>query len=336
MKKYLIPEKGEFYKANLHCHTTVSDGRRSPEEIKALYKKLGYSVVAYTDHDIFIPHNDLTDDTFLALNGFEMEVNEPGDAAWNTKKCCHVCYVALDKDTEIQPMYNEAYLFKPSLKYRHLVRYDKNETPYERRYTGDGIGEMMKKGRDAGFFVTYNHPTWSRETYPEYTSYHGMHAMEMFNGGCIVEGYDDYNPRVYDDILSAGERIYCIGTDDNHNRHEDLTRDSDSGIAYTVIKASRLEYKAVTDALLAGNFYCSDGPSIDALWTEDGNVYIECSEADSIAITYQIRRGGVVFTDGKQPLTKASFPIDREWGYFRITVTDKQGHHACTNAYFLD
>ena len=34
MKKYLLPQNGSFYKANLHCHSTVSDGRWSPEEIK--------------------------------------------------------------------------------------------------------------------------------------------------------------------------------------------------------------------------------------------------------------------------------------------------------------
>ena len=52
MKKYLLPETGNFYKANLHCHTTYSDGRKTPEQVKARYKGLGYSIVAYTDHDI--------------------------------------------------------------------------------------------------------------------------------------------------------------------------------------------------------------------------------------------------------------------------------------------
>ena len=41
MKKYLLPEEGQFYKANLHCHTTVSDGSLTPEEIKAAYKARG-------------------------------------------------------------------------------------------------------------------------------------------------------------------------------------------------------------------------------------------------------------------------------------------------------
>ena len=36
MKKYLLPENSNFYKANLHCHTTISDGRLTPEEIEPL------------------------------------------------------------------------------------------------------------------------------------------------------------------------------------------------------------------------------------------------------------------------------------------------------------
>ena len=33
MKKYLLPPGGQFYKANLHCHTTCSDGNLSPEAV---------------------------------------------------------------------------------------------------------------------------------------------------------------------------------------------------------------------------------------------------------------------------------------------------------------
>ena len=37
MKKYLLPRTGKFYKANLHCHTNYSDGKKTPEEVKELY-----------------------------------------------------------------------------------------------------------------------------------------------------------------------------------------------------------------------------------------------------------------------------------------------------------
>ena len=31
----LLPASYGSYKANLHCHTTLSDGRLTPEEVKA-------------------------------------------------------------------------------------------------------------------------------------------------------------------------------------------------------------------------------------------------------------------------------------------------------------
>ena len=75
MKHYLIPESGRFYKANLHTHTTCSDGCKTPEEIKEIYKAHGYSVVAYTDHDVMINHSDLNDENFLAITSHEVETN---------------------------------------------------------------------------------------------------------------------------------------------------------------------------------------------------------------------------------------------------------------------
>ena len=76
MKKYLFKNDQNLYKANLHCHTNVSDGDCTPLEIKEIYKKEGYSVVAYTDHDIMVAHPELRDDDFLPLTGFEVELDQ--------------------------------------------------------------------------------------------------------------------------------------------------------------------------------------------------------------------------------------------------------------------
>ena len=70
MKEYLLPPGGRFYKANLHAHTTVSDGLMTPLELKEAYRKEGYSVVAFTDHDVMVDHSELSDGEFLALRGW--------------------------------------------------------------------------------------------------------------------------------------------------------------------------------------------------------------------------------------------------------------------------
>ena len=105
MKRYLLPAEGNFYKANLHSHTTVSDGAWTPEEAKENYKAQGYSILAYTDHDILLSHQYLTDDKFLALNGLELEFNEKVELT-NALKTCHICAIALDEDNVTQPCYH--------------------------------------------------------------------------------------------------------------------------------------------------------------------------------------------------------------------------------------
>lgn len=332
MKKYLLPETGNFYKANLHCHTSYSDGMYSPKEIKTLYKNNGYSIVAYTDHEIMIPHPDLCDDEFVALTGFEADITEEcqEETPSYQKKRCHICYIALSPDNVIQPMWHRSkYLFGNAVNHRDEVRFDESLPDYEREYSGRKISEMMQIGRDNGFYVTYNHPTWSLADYNDYMSFNNMNSMEIVNWECCEIGYPEHNERVYDDMLRGGKHLFCIATDDSHKKVSRFFG------AYTVIKAQKLEYKTITDALVAGNFYASEGPEIKNLWYEDGKVHIECSGAREIYIAKAVRRNVLVKAE-TSPLYEASFNIVPEDIYFRLVVVDYEGKKAYTNAYFVD
>ncbi|MBR5506491.1 MAG: PHP domain-containing protein [Clostridia bacterium] len=336
-KLYLIPKDGNFYKANLHCHSTISDGQKTPEEIKEIYKRHGYSVVAYTDHDMLIPHHDLTDDTFLALTGIEYGVEQPTDKPDQYMKVCHLCCIALEKENEIQPMWHRSKYITTVNAWtnREFVKFDETKPDYERRYGSEGITEMMNIARDEGFFVTYNHPVWSQENYPEYMGYSGMHAMEIFNGGSHAAGFDEENFRVYDDMLKGGKKICCIGADDNHSTSEDSPY-TDSFRAFTMIKSPDLEYRNITKALEDGNFYSSQGPEIYELYVEDGKVHVECSPAVKIYCNHGGRYAQVRYPENEEFITSAVFDIPEDFGYFRITVMDKTGKRACTNAYFTE
>lgn len=338
MKRFLLPETGNDYKANLHCHTTCSDGRQSPEEVKRVYRDMGYSIVAYTDHDILLDHSDLNDANFLALHGFEMEINDDKPTRFGCTKCLHVCLIAKEPDNLIQPCWHRsAYLFANAPKYRDQVRFDPDKPDFVRSYTGECFRAICDEAHKNGFFVTYNHPTWSMESYPDYIRYEGMDAMEYFNGSCLVAGFNDYNPRVYDDLLREGRRIFVVGADDNHHADPALGRSCDAGIAWTVIRADSLDYRTVTKALEAGNFYASNGPEIHALWMEDGKVHITCSPADRIKYSTAVRSCQIAAAPaGGDGVTEAVFSYSDQTGYFRIEVVDQRGRCAATNAYFCD
>ena len=68
MKKYLLPEKGNFYKANLHAHTNMSDGRDTPEEVKEIFKKmlLDDSYIKWLSE--FMKDKNLIDNLYSTIN----------------------------------------------------------------------------------------------------------------------------------------------------------------------------------------------------------------------------------------------------------------------------
>ncbi|HXF82608.1 MAG TPA: hypothetical protein VNN19_07640, partial [bacterium] len=70
---YAVP--GDYRKAQLHCHTTASDGRLSPPELLRRYKDAGYAFVVITDHNRVTRCDALNDDRFLALPGAEDTVS---------------------------------------------------------------------------------------------------------------------------------------------------------------------------------------------------------------------------------------------------------------------
>jgi len=339
MKKFLLPENGNFYKANLHCHTTCSDGKLSPEQVKDLYKRHGYSVIAYTDHNVMLDHSDLADDDFLPLLGYEVDITEPEFCS--PRKTCHMCFISYEPEN-IQVCWhrNGKYLSKNPKAILaanpDAVKFDDTLPDYFRYYSTAGINDMIKKAKDGGFFVTYNHPTWSQEDYLNYTSYRGMDAMEIVNGSCLSLGYDEYNYRVYDDLLRSGHKIYCIAADDNHNCHPEGSPRSDSLIAATVIKADKLEYRTITKAIDDGHFYATTGPEIYELWFENGEIHVKCSDAVKVTLNTGIRAASIVHPTDSEFVNEAVFAVKPEYRYIRITVRDAKGECAYTNAYFTD
>lgn len=330
MKKYLLPHGMTAYKANLHAHTNISDGTLTPKEVKELYRSHGYSVVAYTDHDLLIPHDALSDESFLALPGFEAQFNGsnryPGVV--NEKKC-HLCFVG----GTTQPCWNEEYAYIGNAKkHQALVAFDEETSPFVREYTADSINAMIKEARKKGFFITYNHPAWSLENYEQYMKYEGLHAVEIFNYGTEKLGFQSSAPHVYDDILRKGNKIFAVAADDNHNK----PGLDDSFGGFVMILSEKLERDSVMQALFRGDFYASTGPLFHDVYIEDNTLFVQCSDASSICLTTDARKTKYLHSESGEAISEAAFALDFDYRYFRITVKDLKGNYAYTNAFFKE
>ena len=66
MRKYLLPENVNWYRANMHCHSTISDGSLTPEELKKILEDCGFELLGtWSDFD-FSPVTDTSERLYIA------------------------------------------------------------------------------------------------------------------------------------------------------------------------------------------------------------------------------------------------------------------------------
>ncbi len=325
----LFPKDGKFYKANLHCHTVISDGRLTPEEVKAAYVAQGYSAVAFTDHEVFLTHNDLTDDGFVALNGYETAIKQrPGEHTGNFYLAYHLNLIACSQDLTLQPFADLRMLTPGNCKKHFRAENCREILQYE--FSPDGVNSLVRRAREAGFFVTYNHPAWSMIPLADYLQLEGLCGIEVMNTGAFANG--DCSGLPLGDFARRGKRVLPIGGDDNHNDHGY----NDSFGAYTMLCArGGLSYASLIEALENGWSYVSGGPQICDIGYEGNRLYIRTSPATRIILLSEGRYTRTVEGDG---ITEAYFDrVPEKTGSFvRFEVVDAQGARAISRGYFAD
>ena len=161
MKDQILLPEGTYYKANLHCHTTLSDGHLTPQQVKEEYQKQGYSIIAYTDHRKYVHHTELDDENFLALAALEVDVTEEPteNREWPVLKCYHLNLF------DTNPAQEKPADLLPKFQYGDL----------------EGLNRYIQQMRESGFLVCYNHAYWSLQDWRDYSGLKGLFAMEIYN-----------------------------------------------------------------------------------------------------------------------------------------------------------
>ena len=333
MKIELIPEEGKFYKTNLHCHTNVSDGRLSPEEIKSEYKARGYSAVCFTDHEVLIDHSDLSDGEFIALNGYEVAIKP--DLTLSTQSgegllmpVYHFCFISKKPENLVIPKFfvnnpswpGAAREWKDKCQYAEVLD---NVYYHDKEWLSDYLECMA----DNGFFVNYNHPEWSLQTVADVASLKGVHSIEVANSSAFMN--NDNTTIHYGQLLRTGVKVFPTASDDTHSVRF-------IGKAWTMIKAKELSYDALIAAYERGDVYASTGPAIESLVYEDGKIKLKCSPSVSVTLLSE-GRYFERFESEDGGLTEAEFDFadDKMGRYFRIEVRDEKGNFACSSPYYV-
>lgn len=340
MKKDLLPQDKTYYKTGLHAHSTVSDGKLTPQELRDAYKAEGFRILAITDHNVIVDHSELNQEDFLMLTAAEMDVDENDKYVRGTPymyKSRHFNIIAKEPTNRWIPFYN------PGIRANSLPWMEGSQVgELPQRYDAEGFNEILAECNRRGFLVTYNHPSWSLESFTDYAHLKGFWGMEYQNSSTLASGYPTDDGNVYQELLNLGNRLVPIFSDDTHRPVQNGIKVLGHG--WIMVGAEKLEYARVIEALERGDLYASNGPQIHSLSWEDGHLHITCSSCKKIQVITQTRYAGIACSEDGTPITEASFDMER-WlkyspekanAFFRLIVTDFDSNEAVTRAYFMD
>lgn len=306
-----------FYKGNLHCHSTISDGSLTHEQLIALYQSHGYSFICFSDHEVFTDNTALDTKDFISLPGVEWACDNEKNGLWMQTHHIHGIRgtKAMVANAKQAPIAHNAMM--PRL-------------PFEGAKT---VSRMYEYMADRGNFTIYNHPLWSCATPIDFGMLDGYTALEVFNFSCDLENHTAYGDVYWDMLLCQGSRIFAVATDDNHNK---ITPDDSCG-GWICANAPKLTHEDVVSSIIAGRFYSSIGPAIKNYGVQDGEVFVTCEPVHHINF---IAGGAVALgrcfwsADGEDSLCGAIYKLHGKEKYVRIECVDKFGKIAWSNPLF--
>lgn len=328
--KVLLPD-GTGYKANLHAHTTDSDGRFTPEQVKEYYRAHGYSIVAYTDHLFMRDRSSLNDEGFVALNGYENCLHDGGKA--NADKAYHFNFYSPAPDKTGMVGISEYFYDYFNITLTHKSEKELAASPVlngfcDPEHSVENANKIIEQARRLGYLVVYNHPVWSCHEPKDYLGLKGLLGMEIVNYSSYRAGSEpDDMGIIYDHMLKDGQKLYCFANDDVHRCQKD-----DSLGGFNVMYPEKLDYRNVFECMKNGVFYASTGARLRGIAVDGNKVYVGAENARSVRFSTDGRFAKLIFED--KPVTDAVFEMNENVKYFRVTVEDFHGKKAFSRAYF--
>ena len=169
------------YKANLHMHSTSSDGQYAFRDIVNYYRDEGYDILAATDHHTTNRVSEVDSREVLLLSGMEFHPVGPRGIM------LHLLALNIPEDFP-----------NPS------------ELPYQ---------EAIDKVLEAGGESILAHPYWSGFNCADIMQIRNIIGIEVYNTSTRYIG-KAYNMQVWDNILQLGYHLPAIAVDDTHRTHD--------------------------------------------------------------------------------------------------------------------
>ncbi|MEI6125317.1 MAG: CehA/McbA family metallohydrolase [Pseudomonadota bacterium] len=259
---------GEWYRGDLHAHSTYSDGDSSVADMIARAESLGFDFFTLTDHD-------------TSLSGTPVHWSDPAYYSHSMIILYGVEWTTASGHANIWA--------KAPFSYKELWQ------AHEALSAEDAIAAAHRQGA----LFSINHPSSYVFTAPwEYPAYEGADSVEVWNALYRLPSLNGWAGHVFwDGLLISGRRIPCVGGSDTHMLKGWMALFYGIGNPTTWVYAEDRTADALLEGIKAGHAsisYAPDAVRLDFKADADADGDFETAMGESISgagqsITFNVR-----------------------------------------------
>ncbi len=298
---------GKWFKANLHTHTTTSDGSLSPADRVKQYREAGYVVLALTDHNTTNDTRGMSDKKILVISGTE----------------CH-----------------------PRCKDRNEFHIVALNVPHGFTFSDTTkANRCIREIKSAGGLAILAHPSWCGHEYHDFAHLKGLEAFEIYNTTCESIGRGCSETQ-WSYAAQRGMVLPIVGVDDAHHvdtidvfgcwtwlrmsrpTPANVLKAIRTGACYASCGPRIHDFRVVRGEV---SLRCSPAAKIAFVTEPTLGAVIYAKEGKTIT-TFSVDYAKSVVT-GTSGTGFVSRPA--KWKYVRAVVTDAAGRQAWTNPIML-
>ncbi len=306
----------QFYKGNIHTHTTKSDGDEDPIKVTEWYKAHGYDFLVLTDHNhrtILDYGNEIeTAETPLMIPGEEVTMNIQNN---DVTVPIHINGIGIERVVE----------------------------PIEVDGVVSTIQANIDSIKEAGGIASINHPNYKwAYTISDLIQVNGATAIEVFNGIHDTNVYGSKTrpsaEQIWDGILSSGKLIYGVAADDSHHYHDFTPKMANPGRGWICVQADSLSEPSIMESIKNGDFYASTGVYLDELVNSNNTIKISINTEDDDPLNMPEYFTTITGYEGdilhETDSLNVSYQLSKDARYARATIKSSEGFKAWTQPIF--
>ncbi len=296
----------DWYKGNIHTHTTKSDGDADPEVVVKWFMEHGYDFLVLSDHNHRTILEHEVEGGPLMVPGEEVSARID-----NGSIPIHINGIGITRVVE----------------------------PYHGDEIVDTIQRNVNAILEAGGIASVNHPNyqWAFD-HTHIREVDGASLLEVFNGSPITNnegGPGKFTAEeIWDGVLTAGKPIFGVAADDSHHYFDFAHDRLNPGRGWVVVEADELTIDAIVNGLASGSFYSSTGVTLEALESTDERISLTIEQyATCLYRTVFSGPDGRVLAEleGLEP----TYEIQGDERFVRATVNSSLGVKAWTQPVFV-